>query len=285
MNVVLEKYHGLGNDYLVFDPNKNEMELNEENVRLLCDRNYGIGAEGILEGPVFETEQMGVRIWNPDGSKAEMSGTGDRIFAKYLKDAGYVQKRNFHFQTPGGEIEVFYLNEDGSRIRLSVGKASFWSDEIPVTGERREVVDEDMVFGRNLYPTTCVSVGNPHCVIPMKEVSKHLVCKIGNHSEIARYFPNKINTQVMQVIDEENIRIEIFERGVGYTLASGSSACAAAAAAYKLGLTNPGVTVHMPGGELQVEIQEDWEIFVTGEVFYIGKMILGNELSEKLRMM
>ena len=257
MNVILEKYHGLGNDYLVFDPNKNEMELNEENVRLLCDRNYGIGAEG----------------------------NGDRIFAKYLKDAGYVQKRNFHFQTPGGEIEVFYLNEDGSRIRLSVGKASFWSDEIPVTGERREVVDEDMVFGRNLYPTTCVSVGNPHCVIPMKEVSKHLVCKIGNHSEIARYFPNKINTQVMQVIDEENIRIEIFERGVGYTLASGSSACAAAAAAYKLGLTNPGVTVHMPGGELQVEIQEDWEIFVTGEVFYIGKMILGNELSEKLRMM
>ena len=107
MNVVLEKYHGLGNDYLVFDPNKNEMELNEENVRLLCDRNYGIGAEGILEGPVFETEQMGVRIWNPDGSKAEMSGNGDRIFAKYLKDAGYVQKRNFHFQTPGGEIEVF----------------------------------------------------------------------------------------------------------------------------------------------------------------------------------
>ena len=94
-----------------------------------------------------------------------------------------------------------------------------------------------------------------------------------------------INTQVMQGIDEENIRIEIFERGVGYTLASGSSACAAAAAAYKLGLTNPGVTVHMPGGELQVEIQEDWEIFVTGEVFYIGKMILGNELSEKLRMM
>ena len=180
---------------------------------------------------------------------------------------------------------IFYLNEDGSRIRLSVGKASFWSDEIPVTGERREVVDEDMVFGINLYPTTCVSVGNPHCVIPMKEVSKHLVCKIGNHSEIARYFPNKINTQVMQVIDEENIRIEIFERGVGYTLASGSSACAAAAAAYKLGLTNPGVTVHMPGGELQVEIQEDWEIFVTGEVFYIGKMILGNELSEKLRMM
>ena len=285
MRLTIEKYHGLGNDYLVYDPNKNKLALTPSRVQLLCNRNFGVGADGILEGPVMENDRISMVIWNSDGSRTENSGNGVSIFAKYLKDAGYVQKRNFHFQTPGGEIEVFYLNEDGSRIRLSVGKASFWSDEIPVTGERREVVDEDMVFGRNLYPTTCVSVGNPHCVIPMKEVSKHLVCKIGNHSEIARYFPNKINTQVMQVIDEENIRIEIFERGVGYTLASGSSACAAAAAAYKLGLTNPGVTVHMPGGELQVEIQEDWEIFVTGEVFYIGKMILGNELSEKLRMM
>ena len=285
MKVVLERYHGLGNDYLVFDPNHNELELDQANVKMICDRNEGLGADGVLEGPILKEDGMHVKVWNPDGSESETSGNGVRIFAKYLKDAGYVQKKNFKLYTGNGPVEVTFLNEDGSRIRLSVGKASFWSDEIPVTGERREVVDEDMVFGRNLYPTTCVSVGNPHCVIPMKEVSKHLVCKIGNHSEIARYFPNKINTQVMQVIDEENIRIEIFERGVGYTLASGSSACAAAAAAYKLGLTNPGVTVHMPGGELQVEIQEDWEIFVTGEVFYIGKMILGNELSEKLRMM
>ena len=101
MNVVLEKYHGLGNDYLVFDPNKNEMELNEENVRLLCDRNYGIGAEGILEGPVFETEQMGVRIWNPDGSKAEMSGNGDRIFAKIFKRCRLCTETKFSFSDTG----------------------------------------------------------------------------------------------------------------------------------------------------------------------------------------
>ena len=283
MNVVLEKYHGLGNDYLVFDPNKNEMELNEENVRLLCDRNYGIGAEGILEGPVFETEQMGVRIWNPDGSKAEMSGNGDRIFAKYLKDAGYVQKRNFHFQTPGGEIEVFYLNEDGSRLRVSMGKLSFWSDEIPVIGERREVINEDMVFGRTLYPVTCVSIGNPHCVIPMREISKPLVCKIGDYSEIARYFPNRINTQIMQVMDKENIAIEIFERGAGYTRASGTGACAAAGVAYKLGLTNSKVIVHMPGGELQVEVEDDWNVYMTGDVFYVAKMTLSNEFAERLR--
>ena len=283
MNVVLEKYHGLGNDYLVFDPNKNEMELNEENVRLLCDRNYGIGAEGILEGPVFETEQMGVRIWNPDGSKAEMSGNGDRIFAKYLKDAGYIQKKNFKLYTRYGEAAVTFLNEDGSRLRVSMGKISFWSDEIPVTGEKREVIIEDMVFGRTLYPVTCVSVGNPHCVIPMREISKNIVCKIGDYSECAKYFPHRINTLIMKVIDKENIAIEIYERGAGYTLASGTGACAAAAVAHKLGMTNNKVIVHMQGGDIQVEVEDDGTVLMTGDVFYVAKNTLSCEFTENLR--
>ena len=275
MNIVLEKYHGLGNDYFVFDPNKNELKLTKENVRMICDRNFGMGSDGILEGPIFQEDKIYVKVWNPDGSEAEKSGNGDRIFAKYLKDAGYIQKKHVTFYTLSGAIQVTYLNEDGSRLRASAGKLSFWSDEIPVTGERREVINEDMVFGRTLYPVTCVSIGNPHCVI--------LVCKIGDYAEIARYFPNKINTQLLKVIDQENIQIEIFERGVGYTLASGSCACAAAGVAYKLGMTNPGVTVHMPGGKLQVEIQDDWEVFATGEVFYIGKISLSSEFGERLR--
>ena len=281
MNIVLEKYHGLGNDYFVFDPNKNELKLTKENVRMICDRNFGMGSDGILEGPIFQEDKIYVKVWNPDGSEAEKSGNGDRIFAKYLKDAGYIQKKHVTFYTLSGAIQVTYLNEDGSRLRASAGKLSFWSDEIPVTGERREVINEDMVFGRTLYPVTCVSIGNPHCVIPMREISKPLVCKIGDYAEIARYFPNKINTQLLKVIDQENI--QIFERGVGYTLASGSCACAAAGVAYKLGMTNPGVTVHMPGGKLQVEIQDDWEVFATGEVFYIGKISLSSEFGERLR--
>lgn len=250
---------------------------------MICDRNFGMGSDGILEGPIFQEDKIYVKVWNPDGSEAEKSGNGDRIFAKYLKDAGYIQKKHVTFYTLSGAIQVTYLNEDGSRLRASAGKLSFWSDEIPVTGERREVINEDMVFGRTLYPVTCVSIGNPHCVIPMREISKPLVCKIGDYAEIARYFPNKINTQLLKVIDQENIQIEIFERGVGYTLASGSCACAAAGVAYKLGMTNPGVTVHMPGGKLQVEIQDDWEVFATGEVFYIGKISLSSEFGERLR--
>ena len=164
-----------------------------------------------------------------------------------------------------------------------MGKVSFWSDEIPVTGERREVINEDMVFGSTLYPATCVSVGNPHCVIPMREISKPLVCKIGNFSEVARYFPDRVNTEIMKVIDNNRIAIETFERGAGYTMATGTGACAAAAVAYKLGSTGNKVIVEMPGGELQVEIGDDWEVYMTGDVFYIAKVTLSNEFAEKLR--
>ena len=283
MKITLERYHGLGNDYLVYDPNKNELELNKANVEMLCNRNMGLGSDGILEGPFIGEKHMSLRIWNPDGSVAEKSGNGVRIFAKYLKDAGYVQKKNYKLVTDGGLVEITYLNEDGSRLRSSMGRLSFWSDEIPVTGERREVINEDMVFGRTLYPVTCVSVGNPHCVIPMREISQPLVCKIGNYSEVARYFPDRINTEIMKVIDNNNIAIETYERGAGYTMVTGAGACAAAGVAHKLGLTGNKVIVHMPGGKLQVEIDDNWEVYMTGEVFYVAKISLSNEFVEKLR--
>ena len=140
-----------------------------------------------------------------------------------------------------------------------------------------------MVFGHIPYPVTCISVGNPHLVILMDEISKDLVCRIGKYSETAKQFPEKINTQIIKVLDRTHLQTEVYERGAGYTLASGSCACAAAGVAYKLGMTNPGVTVHMPGGKLQVEIQDDWEVFATGEVFYIGKISLSSEFGERLR--
>lgn len=282
MQVVLERYHGLGNDYLVFDPNKNELELNEKNVRMICNRNMGLGSDGILEGPLLG-EHLAVKIWNPDGSIAEKSGNGVRIFAKYLKDAGYVQKKNYELMTDGGVVEVTYLNEEGSRLRISMGKLSFVSDEIPVVGEKREVINEDMVFGNNLYPATCVSVGNPHCVIPMQEISKDIICKIGAFSENARYFPERVNTEIMKVTDRNNISIETYERGAGYTMATGTGACAAAGVAYKLGLTENKMIVHMPGGDLQVEITDDWNVYMTGEVFYVAEIKLSTEFTEMLR--
>ena len=283
MKTVVEKYHGLGNDYLVFDPNRNKLRLSPANVRLLCDRNFGVGADGVVEGPLLEGERISVRIWNSDGSMTENSGNGVRIFAKYLKDGGYVQKKNFAIHTQGGEASIHYLNEEGTRLKVSMGKVSFWSDEVPVEGPRREIVNETMVFGRIPYPVTCLNIGNPHCVILMDEISKELVCRIGGYSENARQFPAKINTQIMKVLDRTHIQTEVYERGAGYTLASGTGCCAAAAAAYRLGLTDPKVIVQMPGGTLEVEIEEDGQVLMTGDVGYVASMKLGSPLSGQLR--
>lgn len=283
MNVIVEKYHGLGNDYLIYDPAKNTMPLNEERVRLICNRNFGAGADGILEGPLFLTDSADVNIWNPDGSLAEKSGNGIRIFARYMKDAGYVEKKHVTIRTAGGPVKVQFLNETGKKLTVSMGKLSFWSDEIPVTGKRREVIDETMVFNDIPYKATCVSIGNPHCVIFLKEISKKIVCRIGKYSETAPCFPERINTTIMNVIDRTHIQIETYERGAGYTLASGTSCCAAAGVAYRMGLVDPKTYVEMPGGVMEIEIQNDGTVLMTGEVRYIARMTLGDELSQQLR--
>lgn len=283
MNIVVEKYHGLGNDYLIYDPGKNTIPLNEERVRLICNRNFGVGADGILEGPLVADEAVDVRIWNPDGSLVQKSGNGIRIFAKYMKDAGYVEKKQVTIQTEGGPIKVQYLNETGKKLTVSMGKLSFWSHEIPVTGKRREVIDETMVFHEIPYKATCVSIGNPHCVIFLKEISKKIVCSIGKYSESAPCFPERINTTIMNVIDRTHIQIETYERGAGYTLASGTSCCAAAGVAYRMGLVDPKTYVEMPGGVMEIEILEDGTVMMTGEVRYVARMFLGDELSQQLR--
>ncbi len=283
MNITLEKYHGLGNDYLIFDPNKNELELTEESVRLICNRNFGVGSDGLLVGPILGQDKLELKILNPDGSEAELSGNGVRIFGKYLKDAGYVQKNRFIVNTLSGQQTIQYLNETGTKIKVSMGKLSFYSDEIPVTGPRREVLNETMMFGSIPYRVTCVTIGNPHCVIWLNDISKELVCRIGKHSETADYFPEKINTELLKVVDRTNIEIEIYERGAGYTLASGTSGCAAAGAAYRMGLTDPKMYVHMPGGVLEVEIEKDGSVLMTGEVGYVGRFTLSHEMTEELR--
>lgn len=283
MNITLEKYHGLGNDYLIFDPNKNELELTEESVRLICNRNFGVGSDGLLVGPILGQDKLELKILNPDGSEAELSGNGVRIFGKYLKDAGYVQKNRFIVNTLSGQQTIQYLNETGTKIKVSMGKLSFFSDEIPVTGPRREVLNETLMFGSIPYRVTCVTIGNPHCVIWLNDISKELACRIGKHSETADYFPEKINTELLKVVDRTNIEIEIYERGAGYTLASGTSGCAAAGAAYRMGLTDPKMYVHMPGGVLEVEIEKDGGVLMTGEVGYVGRFTLSHEMTEELR--
>ncbi|MGN9134574.1 diaminopimelate epimerase [Clostridium sp. HCP1S3_B4] len=283
MNLRFEKYNGLGNDYLVYDCNKNSKKLNTDAIKLICNRNFGLGSDGILIGPIIKNNKISVKIVNPDGSIAEKSGNGVRIFAKYLKDAGYVKENEFNLNTLGGLVKVKYLNNKGTLMTVSMGKLSFDSNDVGTINTPQKTVNIPLIFGDKSYKCTCVSIGNPHCVIPMKEISKEKVCEIGRFSETAKYFPNRINTQIVKVIDRNNISIEIFERGAGYTLASGSSSCAAAGAVYKLGLVDNDITVHMPGGSLKIQIEKDMNVFMTGTVSYVGTMILSNEFFNNIK--
>lgn len=266
MDVDFKKYHGLGNDYLVIDPNVRDVAMTEANIRLICDRNFGVGSDGILYGPILDDDIPRLRILNPDGSEAEKSGNGLRIFAKYLFEKQYVRSKEFQIRTLGGIVSVQVKDDIAGMIRINMGKVTFVSDEIPVAGEKREVVNEALDVNGVDFKVTCLSIGNPHCVIPMEQVSEERARAIGPFVENHQRFPNRINMQLLKVIDRTNIDIRIWERGAGYTLASGSSSCAAACAAHKLGLVDGDITVHMPGGTLHIEIMPDGEVFMTGPV-------------------
>ena len=281
MKVHFKKYHGLGNDYLVIDPNVSGINLTAETIRFICDRHFGIGSDGILYGPIKAGENLSVRIFNSDGSEAEKSGNGLRIFAKYLYEHNYVQQKDFTIQTLGGIAHAHVEDEAANLIKINMGKITFLSTEIPVKGKAREVVDEELEINGSVYKVTCLSIGNPHCVIPMNEINEEKARKLGPFVENHNMFPNRINMQLLKVIDEENINIQIWERGAGYTLASGSSSCAAAGAAHKLRLVENKVNVKMPGGKLFVEISKTQEVFLTGPVEKVFEGHFNSELIEK----
>jgi len=282
MEVHFKKYHGLGNDYLVINPNIKDVSLTPESIRLICDRNYGIGADGILYGPIKAEDVLELRIFNPDGSEAEKSGNGLRIFAKYLFENKYVDKKDFSIKTLGGMVEVHIQDDAANLIKINMGKVTFLSTEIPVKGKKREVINEELKINRVKYRATCLSIGNPHCVIPMEEVSEEKAKELGPFVENHEMFPHRINMQLLKVIDRNNIQIWIWERGAGYTLASGSSSCAAAAAAHKLGLVDRKINVKMPGGSLFIEIDDHGEIYMTGPVEGVFEGRFHLDLMEKI---
>jgi diaminopimelate epimerase len=261
------KYHALGNDYIVMDP-RDQLQgtpPEPELIRLICHRNFGVGSDGILWGPVATTKaEFGLRIFNPDGSEAEKSGNGLRIFSRFLWDQGLVKTPRFTIDTPGGVVEAEILN--GHRITVAMGRVSFDSGRIPVAGPPREVLNESITIQDRTFSFCAATIGNPHCVIPLAEISPELAKRYGPELEAHPNFPRRTNVQFMQVLDRGNIRLEIWERGAGYTLASGSSSSAASAVAYRLGLVDRQVIVHMPGGKISIEIAPDFAIRMTGPV-------------------
>lgn len=273
------KYHALGNDYLVLDPKDATALPAEKDIVRICHRNFGLGSDGILYGPLpTEKADFGLRIMNPDGSEAEKSGNGLRIFARYLYDIGKVANDAFTVDTLGGVVTC-KISDGASSITVDMGKVSFAMNHIPVDGP--EQADQDIgqqlaINGTN-YTVYLADIGNPHCVVPLPAISAELACKDGAAIEIDPTFPNRTNVQFLKVIDRNNIQIEIWERGAGYTLASGSSSSASAAVANRIGLCDRDITVHMPGGKIAIEIGDDYAIRMTGPATRVADMTFDTE--------
>jgi diaminopimelate epimerase len=275
------KSHGLGNDYIVLSEYEINFELTTKAIQKICDVHFGIGSDGILLKVPSYKANFGLRILNPDGSEAEKSGNGLRIFAKYLYDSKFSKEKIFTIETLGGVVRaevVEEVNKKAKTIKVDMGKANFVSAEIPVNCVNEECIDEVLNLEYKDYIINCVSVGNPHCVILKDELDEKEIKQFGRYIENHPMFPNRINVQFAKVISPTEVEIMIWERGAGWTLASGSSSCAVASILVKKGLCEPNLTVKMPGGSLQIEIDKSWNIKMTGEVREIASGTLSNEL-------
>jgi diaminopimelate epimerase len=281
--------HGLGNDYLVVDPKALTFKLTPQNIRLLCNRNWGLGSDGILALVTSKKADFGLRIFNPDGSEAEKSGNGLRIFARYLHATGKTKKKRFTVETKGGLVTVeLHIDRhgDASTVTVDMGKATFKPAALPCTLVVDELILQPIdAAGRSLQ-FTGVSVGNPHCVI-FKEAgeawSREDLLSLGPALEHHTVFPKRTNVQLAVPTGPKEIFILIWERGAGETQASGSSSCAAASAAVRLGLVPSPVTVKMPGGTLNIEVAPDFSLTMKGPVAEVARGTLSPSFVRALR--
>lgn len=277
--------HALGNDYLVMDPRTLSLRLTPERVRRICDRHQGVGSDGILTIERSRRADAGLRVFNPDGSEAEKSGNGIRIFAKCLWDHGYLRRRSFTIETKGGLVGVALDVRRGAvrSITAEMGRATFRSREIPVAGPDREVVGEPIDAAGERLEFTAVAVGNPHCVVFVDDPAAVDLARLGPALENHPMFPNRINVQFVRVDSPSTVTIRIWERGAGETMASGTSSSAVAAVCVRRGRTGRAVAVHSPGGVLRVEVAPDYALRLTGPVEEVSRGRLSGDLLARLR--
>ena len=275
------KSQALGNNYIVVDSNNIDFVLSTKAIKRICNVNFGIGSDGILLKVDSINADFGLKIYNPDGSEAEKSGNGLRIFSKYLFDYQFTSKKKFSIETKGGIVNSEIIKFDNSKaklIKVEMGIAIFDSKLIPVNISNKTVFDKKIIVKDKSYLINCVSVGNPHCVILKDKLDIDEIKKYGKHIETHKLFPNKTNVQFAKVISPSIVKALIWERGAGYTLASGSSSCAVVAVLKKKRLINNHVKVEMQGGDLMIDISNNFEIIMTGEVRQIVEGTLNKEL-------
>jgi diaminopimelate epimerase len=269
--------HGLGNDYVVMDPKELTFTLTPKTIQAICNRNWGLGSDGILALVPTKKADFGLRIFNPDGSEAEKSGNGLRIFARYLHATGKTRKTRFTVDTKGGLVTIeLHVDRhgDASSVTVEMGPATFRPAALPCTLTAAELVQQPIEAAGRSLTFTGVSVGNPHCVVfkaAGEAWSRDELLSLGPALEHHSWFPKRTNVQLAVPTGPNEIFILIWERGAGETQASGSSSCAAASAAVRLGLVQSPVTVKMPGGTLNIQVDENFGLTMKGPVAEVAR--------------
>lgn len=268
MKIKFTKMHGCGNDYVYIDCFDRIIDNPQKLSMVLSDRRYGIGGDGIILICESDKADAKMRIFNKDGSEGKMCGNGIRCVAKYLWDSGKVKsKDNIKIETLSGVKTLEILSDSGneSLIKVDMGKADLNSNNIPMIFEKEKVINEPITVSTENYNITCVSMGNPHCVIFCDEVYSAKVKEIGSKLSSHRIFPEGVNVEFVSKSDSNNLIMRVWERGSGETLACGSGACASVVAAAENGLCKKGedITVHLRGGKLVVNYS-DSGVFLTG---------------------
>ncbi len=272
MNIQFSKMHGLGNDFVVIDAISQTINLSVEQIKLIADRHFGVGCDQLLL--VEKTEQMNVdfryRIFNSDGGEVEQCGNGARCFARFVRDKGLTDKNKIRVETQCGIIELDI--DDKDNVTVDMGVPNFSPAALPMNIETLTRLDNGK-YSLNVNQDTiefgAVSMGNPHIVLLVNEVDVAEVNRIGSVLESHVIFPQRVNVGFVQVVDRQNIRLRVFERGVGETKACGTGACAAVVVAQQWGLLDDEVQVQLPGGILQIQHKENANVLLIGDAVLV----------------
>ena len=258
--------HGLGNDYLFIETEKNAIEDPAELSRRMSHRHLGAGADGIILIMPCDGADFRMRIFNADGSEAETCGNGIRCFAKYVYERGMTNKTEFVIDTLGGPNRVTLNCKNGKvvTVRSNMGRPKFERSEIPMEGAPGRVIEEDLDVDGEVLQVTCVNVGNPHAVVFTEDATQIDLAVVGPKIENHPKFPERTNVEFVSVIDRDNIVMRIWERGSGITMASGSGSCGAALASMITDRVDRKVQVHLVFGHLGIEWAEDGDVYQEG---------------------
>lgn len=271
------KMQGIGNDYVYVNCLEEKVDHPEELAKLVSDRHFGIGSDGLILIKPSEVADFEMAMYNADGSRGEMCGNGIRCVAKYVYDRGLTDKTHISIETLAGIKYLELTVEKGqvSQVRVDMGEPEFLAEKIPVISQQEKVIDVPITAGEKEYRMTCVSMGNPHCVVFMGDVEHLEIEKIGPLFENHELFPKRINTEFVKVIDRKTLQMRVWERGSGETLACGTGACATAVAAMLNGFCEEEVQIHLLGGDLTIEWnKESNHVFMTGpaEIVFDGEI-------------